>query len=57
MPVNFFKYENTFTVTDFLKTLEKTKSKNLLNGMASSANETNDSFMTDLVSALLQDEA
>jgi hypothetical protein len=49
MPVNFYKYENTTTITDTINQIEKIKEKtDLLTGFSCSTNETSDSFIVDL---------
>ncbi len=49
MPLNFFKFENANTVTSLVGQLKDNQNKKLLTGLSCSANEPEDSFLTDLV--------
>jgi hypothetical protein len=49
MPVNFYKYENKVTVTGLARLLRDNRSGGLVNGLSCSVNETEDSFLADLV--------
>lgn len=50
MPVNIYKFENTITYTGLTNRLAENESKNLLNALSCSQNETDDTFLSDLVS-------
>jgi uncharacterized radical SAM superfamily Fe-S cluster-containing enzyme len=49
MPLNFYKYENAMTVTNFISTIKDNQTKKLLSGLSCGVNESDDSFLTDLV--------
>ena len=49
MPVNFYRYENSVTITSFIDQINENKAK-CLNGLSCNYNETDDSFISDLVS-------
>ena len=49
VPLNFYKFECSLTVTDFIKSFNENKGKHSLNGISCSANESMDSFISDLV--------
>lgn len=53
MPLNFYKFESSLTITDFVKSFNESKEANLLNGVSCSSNESMDSFITDLVGSNL----
>lgn len=47
--VSFFKYESTITMTSFIDQIKENKDKGLYNGISCSYNETDDTFISDLV--------
>ena len=49
MPLNFFKFENTITVSSLAKQTQVHAGKKLAVGMTCGFNETDDSFISDLV--------
>ena len=49
MPVNFLKYENSANVTSFISKIRENDEKKLYHGVSCSLNETEDSFLSDLV--------
>lgn len=53
MPVSFFKYENSANVTSLINKIKDNDDKKLYHGLSSSSNETDDSFLSDLVKTLL----
>ena len=53
MPVSFFKYENSANVTSLINKIKDNDDKKLYHGLSCSSNETDDSFLSDLVKTLL----
>ena len=49
MPVSFYKFENTTTVTNLIEQFKEGSNKNILNGLSCGFNETEDTFLSDLV--------
>ncbi len=49
MPVTFFKLEGTLTITDLVDQIKEINVKEKFSGISSSYNETEDSFISDLV--------
>ncbi len=49
MPLNFYKFESSLTLTDFINNTNEMKEKKLMNGVSCGLNETVDSFLADLV--------
>lgn len=49
MPVNFYKFENMITLSSLMRRLDKTIDQNLYAALSCSQNETNDTFLSDLV--------
>lgn len=49
MPVNFYKFENMVTLSSLIRRLNDCESKSLYSGLSCSINETNDTFLSDLV--------
>ena len=49
MPVSFFKYENSANVTSLINKIKDNDDKKLYHGLSCSSNETEDSFLSDLV--------
>ena len=47
MPLNFYKFESTHTITEFINNLNA--NKNSLNGISCNFHESQDSFLSDLV--------
>jgi len=54
MPLNFFKYENATTVTNFTNLVKDNQAKKLLSGLSCNVNEPDDSFLADLVHFLFE---
>ena len=52
MPVNFYKFENTLTVSSLIEQVKENTAKGKYSGMSCSYNETDDTFISDLVSIL-----
>jgi len=48
-PVNFYKFENTATVSSLIENVNTNRQERLLSGLSCSNNESDDSFLTDLV--------
>lgn len=49
MPVNFYRFEGSITVSKLGKYLGEKLEKKSINGLSSGLNETEDSFLSDLV--------
>jgi len=49
MPVSFFKYENSASVTSLVNKIKDNDDKKLSHGLSCSSNETEDGFLSDLV--------
>lgn len=49
MPVTFYKLEGTLTVTELVEQIKEVKGKDKCVGITGSYNETEDSFISDLV--------
>lgn len=49
MPVNFYKFENMTTLSGVLRKVDNTHERNLYAGLGCGLNETNDTFISDLV--------
>jgi hypothetical protein len=50
MPVTFFKFENTITVSSVIDQIKENRNKGNYSGLSCSYNETDDTFLSDLVS-------
>lgn len=48
MPLNFFKFENSTTVTGFNQKIEEMDEKSIFSGLSLGINETDDAFLADL---------
>ncbi len=48
-PVNLFKFENTATVSNLIDSVNINRNERILSGLSCSNNESDDSFLTDLV--------
>lgn len=48
-PVNLYKFENTTTVSSLIESVNTNRNERLLSGLSCSNNESDDSFLTDLV--------
>lgn len=48
MPVNFYKFENTLTVSSLIEQVKENAAKGNYSGMSCSYNETDDTFISDL---------
>jgi len=53
MPVSFFKYENTTTVTNLIEQFKEGTNKSILNGLSCGYNESDDTFLSDLVNIVI----
>ncbi len=49
MPVTFFKFESTITVSSIVDQIKENKNKGYYSGISCSYNETDDTFLSDLV--------
>lgn len=49
MPVNFYKFENMVTLSTLIEKLDQSTNRNLYTALSCNTNETNDTFISDLV--------